>query len=288
MGMDETESMFDSFSSAQNPNERDVPANQLFQNLEEIISEKMDVSNQSFAEKLKVEKKLISYVEALRKLTRNTRLKFPKLSQASFSDLDKIQGLEQRQQIMAEMAFTKSVMQKLEYAGEQAKMLHIAYEELLYGDKRIKPELCDQLIIRLKPAAQTEAFKKINKSDGLSYLVDEPVEAAKPIASMLSSENVPISENMALVRCDDQLLQKYIKTYHTLEVIYMYVASKLKHEGENMKELDSELRKRGGPLTQKELKRIDDFVNGTDLNYIVGDKLALLDFLRVQAEKYIK
>ena len=290
MGIEEeAELNFNSMFTGGGGNERDIPANQLFQNLELLISQKMqDCESKSFEEKRRIEMELAAYKENLREWARANRIKMPNLNRVNVSDLGKLESLDARKKLVGRIADSERWLHKLGEAGEFAKMMYHAYDDLLFYDVRVNPEVCDQLLLTLKPQVQQEAMSRIRQSGGASYLVEEPGKIADQVKSMVSVKNEEGVYNTSLVPVNRQLIESYVRNYIALEVIFKVIYGRVIEEEENLDGLKVTLRQHGGPLKPKEQMHIDTFVSGRNPDYNIGKDLADLDIARIEGERYIR
>lgn len=278
-------------------NERDIPANQLFQNLESRIKERMRGWEQkSFEEKIQIEMELASYKENLRLWARANGVKLPNLDRIDASDLDKLEALHRRELLIGRIADTEGWIRRLAFGKEQAKVLHEAYEELILHDPRVNPHRRDELLKSLKPEVHQEAMRTINRAGGLespagvSHLLAEPPKMEKAIKSLLDSN--PDHDKgryvTTLVPMNTAVIESYVRNYFTLEVIFKALHWRIREEERNLRELNARLREHGGPLSLQEAQHIETFASGRNPDYNIGRHLADLDLARIEGEKYLK
>ena len=275
--------------------ERDLPANQLFQNLELLIKERMKGwERRSFEEKVRIEMELTTYKENVRMWARANGAHMPNLEIVDVEYFNRLEGINAREKITESIRESKTYIQRMQRGAEYAKILYGAYGELIFYDKRTNSDLRSNLLATLKPTVINEFMRVVRSkggfesSGGMDYLLSEPRSMESDVKPMLSSSGQGYEKyKTVLVSVNAQLIETYIRRYYMLEIIFKLILSKIEEENHNLQSLEMSLNLSGGHVTPAERQSMDTFVSGRNPDYNIGRHLADLDIARIEGERYL-
>ncbi|MBI2658693.1 hypothetical protein HYX05_01145 [Candidatus Woesearchaeota archaeon] len=272
--------------------ERDVPANQLFQNLERKIGEREKRwGSMNFEEKVQLELEISDYLRNALLMFRQLGIRLPNFQRP---DTVQLENFYQRGLIQGSIADTETQIQRLEWGKQSAQMLWEAYDYLINNDRRVSPVTREELLASSRPKVRSEVMKMIQDSGGIDgpktgyYLVDKTQELGQPIEALVKVDTKDGRYNTALVRVDRDALVGFIRNYFALEVIFKALHARLKIEQRDLSDLQAELRQYGGSLTPDEKQRMARFMQGREPGRSTGTYLSYLDYIRFVGEMALR
>ena len=270
--------------------ERDVPPNQVFQNLETRCAERLKGwDRKSFAEKIQIEMETAGYLRQMRDLLVQHGIKLPGVGRFSTTRLEELEGLHNREDLASLIEGTRDFVERLRLGMDFAKDLYQAYEDLIDHDQRVNPVIREQLKTTLKPIAREEAMRQIQKAggpdsqNGAAYMLDESHKLGDPIVQLVAQRQQGHTST-ALVPVDRTLIEIYVKNYYKLEAIFKVIYWRVRQESRELARLEQSLQARGGLLTPTEQQRLAQFEGGRDPDRNIGVYTAYLDYLRFVGE----
>ncbi len=272
--------------------ERDVPANQLFHNLELLIERRtIQWDKLSFEERVKLELEISDYLRGLASMFRQLGVKFPKLPGFNAEQMN---DTYQRMLLSGEIVETRKVVERLEWAKDNALMLREAYWALLYDDKRFDPDIVTEVLNSEGPGTKKAIMEAIQKQGGITssaaklYLAEQTQKLGEPVSGLIKSQTGNSDSRALTVRPDRTALVQYARDYHTLEVYFKALFRMTKIEKERLSELESALAEYGGPIKPAEREKFKLFMNGGLPGKSLGDYTLYLDFARFLGEMSLR
>lgn len=268
--------------------ERDVPANQILQNLELLIERRMRWSSLGEDDKLLVEMMLAGYLTDVRFWMEAKGWPAPQLDWVDVNRVSQIEWIRRRRDLAREIEDHTGKGAQIRLALKYVKSLHEDYETLLYHDKRVDPELVERLVNTLKPELKVHFERSIRERGGpeshrgMNYLIEAPKELEVPMKPLRQQERKESATSLLPVT--PHHIETYVRNYWMLDwthSVLFWVRGQIERR---IAETEGFLTEYGGAPKPRELEELETFMNGRHTEANLGRYLAVLDTLRLEFE----
>lgn len=268
--------------------ERDVPANQLFHNLESRIKELLNGwQSKDFDEKIRLSTGIAGYLRLMEKLLAQHGIELYDVKK--LGGLNKIERIHTREVLDTMIADSRGLVERLQFGMEHAKDLFHAYKDLIMYDPRVSEVTRNELMASVRPIALKEAMQQVQKNGGIesphapNYVIGESEKLGEPVGQLVAQKQYGHA-GTALVPVDRKLIEIYVMNYYKLEVFFKFLRWRHKKETGELARLEQQLDAHGGPLTPSEQQKLNQFENGRDPDRSIEIYTAYLDYLRFVGE----
>ena len=232
------------------------------------------------------------YKRRMQQMLASVGVYIPGLDRSNILELQDLLTLHHRQQLSMRVLEQETEVQRLQAGGEAILMLYEGIEERL-NYPSVNQRRRDELVSALTAQVRYEVLQQIGGAGAVTTtkripeLIDKSKESGDQVLGLFPKKTERSSVT-ALVKVDDEVVERCVRAYLILEATYRIAVHRIEREERTLERMISDLKERGGELTPEEEERLIYFLAGADETYSIGGHKADLDFLRFLGEAILK